>query len=94
MTIDMTITAMIAKTTWRVTNAYGSAAMRVRDAENTTNIPTTVSAACADISTQSMLRLGSPGLAPMFPSPESGLRDRNEVAMTATRRPSWRRTGR
>ena len=55
--------------------------MRVRDAENTTNNPRTVSAACADISTQSMLRLGSPGLAPMFPSPESGLRDRNEVAM-------------
>ena len=71
---------MIAKTTWRVAKAYGSAEIRVLDAEYTTKKPMMVSANCTDISTQSTLRLGSAGLAPMLPRPESGLRDRNEVA--------------
>ncbi len=73
----------MAKITCRVANAYGSAATRVRDAENTTKQPATVRASCTDISTQSMLRLGSAGLAPMLPRPESGLRLKNEVAIGA-----------
>ena len=42
-----------------------------------------VRATCVASSTQSMFRLGSPGLALMLPSPESGLRERNEVATVA-----------
>ncbi len=70
---------MIAKTTCRVANAYGSSLMRVRDAENTMKHPMTVSAPCTVISTQSTLRLGAAGLAPMLPRPESGRLDRNDV---------------
>src|SRR6187431_995834 len=52
----------------------------------------TVKATWLDIRTQSMLRLGSPGLALMFPRPESGFRDRKEVATVAsTRSPSFGR---
>ena len=76
----MTTMAMIANTTWRVANAYGSAEIRVLDAENTTKNPMIVSANWTAINTQSTLRLGSAGLAPMLPRPESGLRERNEVA--------------
>ena len=61
----------MAKMTWRVTKVYGSA-VRVRVAEKTTKHPMTVSADWARSSTQSMLRLGSPGLERMLPSPESG----------------------
>src|SRR5262245_65017167 len=63
----------MAKITWRVTKTYGSA-VRVRVAEKTTKHPITVSVDWASRRTQSMLRLGSPGLDRMLPSPESGLR--------------------
>src|SRR5262245_66382257 len=63
----------MAKITWRVTKTYGSAVLG-RVAENTTKHPITVSVDCASRRTQSMLRLGSPGLDRMLPSPESGLR--------------------
>src|SRR5262245_51699781 len=63
----------MAKITWRVTKTYGSA-VRVRVAEKTTKQPITVSVDWASRRTQSMLRLGSPGLDRMLPSPESGFR--------------------
>ena len=46
-----------------------------------------VSTICTVINTQSMLRLGSAGLALMLPSPESGLRERKDVAISATSLP-------
>ena len=57
------------------------AEMRVREAEKTTKNPMMVSANCTTMSTQSTLRLGSAGLAPMLPRPESGRRERNDVAI-------------
>ena len=47
--------------------------MRVRVAEKTMKQPITVSADWASSSTQSMLRLGSPGLDRMLPKPGVGL---------------------
>ena len=83
MTSDITTTATIAKITCRVTNAYGSSKTRVREAEKTTKKPMVVSANWTVINTQSMFRLGSAGLARMLPRPESGLRERNEVAIVS-----------
>ena len=64
---------MIANTTWRVTNAYGSSAMRVRDAEYTTKQPVTVSTPCVSSSTQSTLRLGIAGARADVAEPAVGL---------------------
>jgi hypothetical protein len=53
-----------------------------------------VSVNCTTSSTQSTFRLGSAGLAPMLPRPESGFRERNDVATnysfvrTLAKRPS------